>query len=145
MEKTIVTFDDFVERYKLRKLTIAINPKTIPIVMSLPEVNVSGRLAYKLCFYIGVISFWSILVLVFISWVYALAAFLLTFVIFSANKRFAISFMAKRMLENEEFFHYCLLNKFAGIRKNGHALIYQDGEVLDYGLFDEPEMESQSI
>ena len=30
----------------------------------------------------------------------------------------------------------------AGIRKNGHALIYQNGEVLYYGLFDEPEKES---
>ena len=136
---TIVTFDDFVESHKLKKTQIGIYHKTIPIVMSLPEVNTSRRLAYKLCLYIGGISFWSILVLVFISWVYALAAFFLTFVIFSANKRFAISFMAKRMLENEKFFHFCLSNKFAGIKKNGHALIYQNGEILDHGLFDEPE------
>jgi len=145
MQKTIVTFDNFVEGYKLGKIGIVVNPRTISALMSSPQMNTSRRRAYKLYFYIMVISFYSIFFLVFISWVYALAAFLWAIVIFSANKKSAISFTAERMLENEEFFHFCLSNKLACLEKNGHALLYKDGTVLDYGLFDEPENESQSV
>ena len=145
IQKTIVTFDNFVEGYKLRKIEIAVNPKTIPDSMSSPLMSTNRRLAHNLFFYIGVISFLSIFPLALVSWVPALAAFLWGIVIFSATKKSAISFIAERMLENEEFFHFCLSNKLAGLKKNGHALLYQDGKVLDYGLFDEPEKESQSV
>jgi hypothetical protein len=144
MKKTIVTFDNFVEGYKLRKIGIVVNPRAISALVSSPQMNTSRRLAYKLYYYIGLISFLSIFYLIFVSWVYALAAFLWAIVIFYANKKSAISFIAERMLENEEFFHFCLSNKLACLEKNGHALLYKDGKVLDYGLFDEPEKESQS-
>lgn len=145
MQKTIVTFDNFVEGYKLRKIEIVVNPKTISVPMSSPQMNTSRRLAYKLEYYTGLISFLSIFPLAFVSWVYALAAFLWGIVIFSAEKKSAISFVAERMLENEKFFHFCLSNHLAGLKKNGHALLYKDGKVLDSGLFDEPEKESQSV
>lgn len=145
MQKTIITFDNFVEGYKLRKIGIVVNPRTISALASSPQMNTSRRLAYKLYYYIEIISFLSIFPLAFVSWVYAIAAFSLAIILFSANKKSAISFITERMLENEEFFHFCLSNKLACLEKNGHALLYKDGKVLDYGLFDEPEKESQSV
>ena len=131
MEKTIIPFEEFVDGYKAGKFSMRVNPAAISSLVRSPQMNKSRRLAYKLYLYIAIGLFCSSAYLIFLHWFYAVIAIFAGMIILSANKKSAIDFITERVIENEEFFHFCFSNTLVIAAKDGYALIYNHGEFWD--------------
>lgn len=130
-----MTFKQIVDGYRTKQFTLRVNPRVIPDLMKSDLMDKNRKVAYKFYFYISILLFISVPFLMFVNWVYAFLALVFALVVFSANKKSGVSFVAERMVDSEEFYHFCLVNKFAAFSKDGHALLYEDGNVVDHGLF----------
>lgn len=111
-----ITHKDFAEGYKSGKLLVYVDKnKAGDFVMS-PHADKHNKPAHLFWTWTGIILTIPLaIILIFINWKLAIPSFVLGFVVIKAARKSASQFVLNNMLENEEFWMYCLLHKGAKV------------------------------
>ncbi len=125
MNKKLINYQQFLERYKTGEITVLVNKsKAGDFVMS-KFGDKHNKPAHLFFTWLGIILIipLPIILLIFYGWIHAVGSFIIGLMINSAARKSASQFVLQNMIESEDFWDYVLLHKGAIIQdKEGNEI-----------------------